>query len=449
MFHTREVIDVPPRWGDVDLEGVVVLGDSIDVSKTGGAGHGSSCGATATEPGRPGHLPVSAVCVVPQRRARGPKGQTRGTKPRDWSHHGKTNLEALCRGCCVCRARGVSAQQNSSYTGQPLAVLNGTVTTAGTGQPPALEVALGWLGAAVGVPFGGTPIPLNQPEISPVAVSGQFPSAFTLDLMTPPPDDDLIPCPNPPTGGDDEGPEPGHFGFAGIAAIPPGADGGENDLSLPVYGEAFEFRVVYVDQDITSCDWLSQFVVPVLTKGYHLVQRIPGPCPATNIDCAPFSEVPLTTTIELPIQSTPLAFAPSVNNVVAGLTAGPNCVQPEPDPLPWDPSTGSPCQLFLQADEGPAAPIDCSGPGLTLATPLQSAELSQEFPQINNICEVAQIPPSAWVDGSCAQSSQAGWCYVTGPAAGSCANGAIFFSPSALPPQGDGAPLLGGQFICP
>jgi hypothetical protein len=49
------------------------------------------------------------------------------------------------------------------------------------------------------------------------------------------------------------------------------------------------------------------------------------------------------------------------------------------------------------------------------------------------VCQVAQIVVKG--GDSCASSSDAGWCYVTGSAAGICSQ-AILFSPSGSPPSG-------------
>ena len=329
-----------------------------------------------------------------------------------------------------------SAQQDTAYRGEPLAQLQGTVTASGTSQPPPLDLALWWEPFAMDLP--GSPsvsTPVNISATVPIAANGQFPSAFTLDLVTPPPDDVLVTCTF-----DQSNPQVGHWGFAHLEAILQGASA---DAGEPAeYGDAFEFRVVYVDQDVTGCDYLSQFVLAPLSKGYHLLQRTTGPCPAGNLTCAPFAEVPFSTTIDLSIQADPIRWDLSVLPNL-GLTEGPNCLDPRLA-IPTDPSTGSPCQFFIFPNSSPSPPLDCSAPGLTEATPLQCARIFQDMPQYANVCQIAQIPPSAWVNGSCAQSAQPGWCVLSGAAAGACTQAAVIFSPTAAPHQG-----LGGQFLCP
>jgi hypothetical protein len=56
-------------------------------------------------------------------------------------------------------------------------------------------------------------------------------------------------------------------------------------------------------------------------------------------------------------------------------------------------------------------------------------------PSLDTICQVKQLVGADLVDGSCVKSSAAGWCYVTGVAAGTCPQ-AILFSPSGSPPNG-------------
>jgi hypothetical protein len=286
-------------------------------------------------------------------------------------------------------------------------------------------------------------------------VSGQFPTV-TLDLMTPPPDDVLAPCHSPKIFNDDiDAGEATRFAFAHIEAIPQGADLSNPYAWVPEYGEAFEFRVVYVDRDTTACDLLSKYTPPVLSKGYHLLKRVAGPCPTSNVSaafpgwCGPFSEVPLTTTIELTVQADPIHFfLPSVGDGAQGLlNPGPNCVDlSEPLP-PADSAGGSPCRFFVFGDWSGAPALDCSGPGLTPASPLACAQIFQDTQQYGNMCEVAQVPPSAWVNGSCAKSSQPGWCYDTSSPAGTCSMGGVFFSAPTAPVFSTSG--LVGRFICP
>jgi hypothetical protein len=58
-------------------------------------------------------------------------------------------------------------------------------------------------------------------------------------------------------------------------------------------------------------------------------------------------------------------------------------------------------------------------------------------PALQSVCQLTELTPSAnprdFAGGSCANSPDRGWCYVTGPAAGSCAQ-AIVIANGTLPP---------------
>jgi hypothetical protein len=266
-------------------------------------------------------------------------------------------------------------------------------------------------------------------------VSGQFPSAFALNVMTPPPDDVLIGCT------DDLGKSsPGRFAFGYIDAILHSADGSNIQLS-DLYGYAAEFRLVYVDQDVTECV-VTEFKLPALSQGYHLLKRTEGPCQGwADGSCVIFSEVPLATGIELFVYDHPERYGPSIDNPSGGLNSGRTCLS---DPLPGDASMASSCRFFVMQRYFPSASLDCSGPGLAPASALDIADVFFDSPQLGNVCEVTQILPSAWTNGSCDQSTQPGWCYVSAAADASCASGAVALSPGTA-----WAANLTGQFICP
>jgi hypothetical protein len=327
-----------------------------------------------------------------------------------------------------------SAQHANDYRGEPLTELHGTVSVTSSAQIPPLDVALVWEEIEIGGP-NGTFTPLNVPEATRIAVTGQFPSAFTLDLMTPPPDEVLISCSTQMHPNDT-----GHFGFASIGAVGQGSSGGEADT----YGEAFEFRVIYVDQDIAACEWLSELISLPVSKGYHLVGRVEGPC-ARDLtgdmsSCGSWADVPSTTSIDLPVLDHPLQ--PPLGLAGDGVTAGPNCLYDMP------PSSGlSSCRLFVLPFD---RTFDCTTPGWANASAFDAARMLPDFMPSMTVCEVAQVPPSTWVDGSCAQSSQPGWCYVTGAGAGSCAQGALFFSSAGAPPAAASSlPYWSASFVCP
>jgi hypothetical protein len=66
-----------------------------------------------------------------------------------------------------------------------------------------------------------------------------------------------------------------------------------------------------------------------------------------------------------------------------------------------------------------------------------------EGKQTDAICVLPQLPSTDGSHGSCAASSQAGWCYVSGADAGGCAQ-TLLTSPSGAVPPGAGAYLACG-----
>jgi hypothetical protein len=59
-----------------------------------------------------------------------------------------------------------------------------------------------------------------------------------------------------------------------------------------------------------------------------------------------------------------------------------------------------------------------------------------QAPSTQVVCQLAQLPESDWVGGTCAASSSPGWCYVSGAAAGGNCAQAIRFSPTGDPGAG-------------
>ncbi|HEY8038279.1 MAG TPA: hypothetical protein VIF15_00725 [Polyangiaceae bacterium] len=112
--------------------------------------------------------------------------------------------------------------------------------------------------------------------------------------------------------------------------------------------------------------------------------------------------------------------------------AGGNACMPQS--LPVDAQGQVPCSIF----ELPAGGGGCDGAiGLSTADPGVAASVrsAAQASSSQTVCQLAQLPESAWVNGSCASSPEAGWCYVTGAAAGSCPQ-ALRFSATASPPAG-------------
>jgi hypothetical protein len=299
---------------------------------------------------------------------------------------------------------------------------------------------------------------VSEASSNAVTVVGQFPSSFTLDVLTPPSDISLVSCNAPGVSGPDASPSSARVGRAEIDAVVHGSESGDHALAdSNRYGEAFEFEVVYLDQDVSECPMITLMADGPLAKGYHLLRRIPGVCTPARMTfngCELMEEVPLSTPVDLTVKSAPLQSPQEIDVHQAGLT-GSTCVNA---PLPTGPA-GSACNFYLQSTGGsiteyPDGSVvdmpsvwDCNRPGLSAAIPADEAQLEQNQEE-NAICEVAQIPPSAWVNGSCQQSSQPGWCYV--PAADGCSGGAVSFSSVTNLATGSGAdPLFSGYFLCP
>jgi hypothetical protein len=114
-----------------------------------------------------------------------------------------------------------------------------------------------------------------------------------------------------------------------------------------------------------------------------------------------------------------------------------------PQQLPVDGSGEVPCSIFVL----PPAATACDGSlGLSAVDPgvAGSVRTAGQAPASQLVCQLAQLPESAWVSGSCVDSASAGWCYLTGAAAGAGCAQAIRFSASGTPAAGDEA-LLGCQ----
>jgi hypothetical protein len=84
-------------------------------------------------------------------------------------------------------------------------------------------------------------------------------------------------------------------------------------------------------------------------------------------------------------------------------------------------------------------------PGLVAAPAdvVASVRVLGDVDASHELCVLPQLPTSDWVDGSCATSSEVGWCYLAGAAAGGCSQ-TIATSSSATVPSGDYAILICG-----
>jgi hypothetical protein len=114
------------------------------------------------------------------------------------------------------------------------------------------------------------------------------------------------------------------------------------------------------------------------------------------------------------------------------------CLSPS---LPVDAAGLVDCAVFYALSSGDTC---AAHEGLTAVAPdvlasLRTLGVISAHPLDTPLCVLAQLPRSQWVDGSCATSSRAGWCYVAAVSAGFCSQQTIpaVVSPSGkLPPDG-------------
>jgi hypothetical protein len=109
-----------------------------------------------------------------------------------------------------------------------------------------------------------------------------------------------------------------------------------------------------------------------------------------------------------------------------------------PQVLPVDPATGEiACAIY---DVLPPGAPSCSADaqGLAVPAPTTVEELRADFavPASQPICLLSQLPRSEWGGETCSQSTNAGWCYVTGTEAGPGCGQMLTFSKSGAPPAG-------------
>lgn len=203
-----------------------------------------------------------------------------------------------------------SSQADTSYRGEPLASLAGSVTLSAelTSPVPALEAALLWSGTSPGsnkVLTGP-----SRPRLgTSVPVSGAFPAKFTLEIYEPPPAESLFPC---ASGGVNV------FAEGQLAAVPQGEGADIDPSSADVWGEITDYLLVYADADVpagTFCQGGN-----AVTKGFHLYQYTPTPdipgCVRQAPDDTscngpyPYTEVPLSTEQTLVLSHEDVASPP-------------------------------------------------------------------------------------------------------------------------------------------
>lgn len=201
----------------------------------------------------------------------------------------------------VLAAAGCASQAGTSYRGEPLAVLRGSVeasTSSATASPPApLAAALLWNGLR---PNADAKASVSRRQVgTSVPVTGQFPAQFALQVYTPPPEGALFTCfaaqPD----------RPGSIATARIAAVLEGTST-TTLKQTDLYGYVSDFLVVYVDADLPA---VSDCPGGALTKGYHLFRSVPTEDKPGCIRQAPddpscngpwpFAEVAMTTELTL------------------------------------------------------------------------------------------------------------------------------------------------------
>jgi len=193
------------------------------------------------------------------------------------------------------------SQAGTAYRGEPLATYQGMVQTSASDpipSLPALDVGLARRGQRLGSDAKAT---VDKPEItSAVAVSGQFPASFSIQLFVPPPDDALFSCfPDDPA-------HAGKLASADIEAVSQSAIGKTSIAIGDLYGTVGDPTVLYADVDIAA----GNACIPAgLSKGYHLGSITRGPDIAGCVRGAPddpkcngpllFAEIPDGTSLTL------------------------------------------------------------------------------------------------------------------------------------------------------
>ncbi len=153
---------------------------------------------------------------------------------------------------------------------------------------------------------------------------------------------------------------------ASILALRQGADA-DDVVPSDVYGDAFDFQVVYADSDLArdGCPTLSPTTIGSLSPGYHLLQWVSSATRVAQLDayaacsqgdagpqaCAAippdsdFAEAPngFATPVTLTLESAPVAFEPAF---LVPIDPSAGCL---PSPLPGSPYSGdAPCHILVE-----------------------------------------------------------------------------------------------------
>jgi hypothetical protein len=125
-----------------------------------------------------------------------------------------------------------------------------------------------------------------------------------------------------------------------------------------------------------------------------------------------------------------------------GACSGSSCLC-LPQSLPVDASGQAICDVFFVLADGDT----CAAHALADASPDVAAAVAgpaADDAQPASVCVLPQLPAADWVNGSCDASTEAGWCYLTGAAAGTCQQ-VVRASPSGVVPAGAYAVLGCGE----
>lgn len=147
-----------------------------------------------------------------------------------------------------------SSQKGSSYAGEPVAQVRGTIVTSSSPPPAEATVILYWNNFAR---QGDTS------EIATLPARGEFPAKFTIDIFSPPSPEQL-------NDFSQNGmlPNEARVGIATIYAVPPGPF----DKNTPPLGVVEDYVVVYVERDTTPGTRAATFLGCALGAGFHLMK---------------------------------------------------------------------------------------------------------------------------------------------------------------------------------
>jgi hypothetical protein len=214
--------------------------------------------------------------------------------------HASNTLRFLAAPGALLVLAACSSQAATTYPGEALATLSGTVkTSSSTSTTPSsgpMDAALVW----ANVQFSPDEQLIQNVEWvgESAPVSGAFPATFTLNVYQPPPDSALIACPS----------SSAHIAVAFIVAVPSATSLSGGSLTKAV-GEAYDSMLLYLDTDEPagwSCLANMGFAYAP-TKGFHLMTEVHDSIQARALGaCYPaYNEAPagLATPITLTLAS--------------------------------------------------------------------------------------------------------------------------------------------------